>query len=50
MKMRRSSVLRRRSSVVRRRSRLSLSMCQGRLEGATWLLLLLCPHEKMIGF
>jgi hypothetical protein len=35
-----SSVMRRRSSSVVRRRRLSLSVCQGRLKGATWLLLL----------
>jgi hypothetical protein len=49
-----SSVLRRsrvvRSGVVRRSRRLSLSVCQGRLGGATWLLLLLHPHGKRIGF
>jgi hypothetical protein len=38
-----------RSSMVRRR-RLSLHMCRGRLKGATWLLLLLRPHGKRIGF
>jgi hypothetical protein len=36
--------------VLRRRRRLSLSVCRGRLRGATWLLLLLHPHGKMIGF
>jgi hypothetical protein len=30
--------------------RLSLSVCRGRLGGATWLLLLLRPHEKRIEF
>jgi hypothetical protein len=29
---------------------LSLSECRGRLGGATWFLLLLCPHGKRIGF
>jgi hypothetical protein len=52
--VRRSRVVRRtgvvrRCSVVRKR-RLSLSVCRGRLEGATWLLLLLRPHRKRIGF
>jgi hypothetical protein len=42
-----SSVLSRSSNVLRR---LRLSVCQGRLRGATWLLLLLCPHGKRIGF
>jgi hypothetical protein len=56
LRRRRSSTLRRRrsrvvrmSDVVRRR-RLSLSVCWGRLGGATWLLLLLRPHKKRIGF
>jgi hypothetical protein len=49
VRRRRSSGVVRRSSVVRRR-RLSLSVCQGRLGGDTWLLLLLCPHRKRIGF
>jgi hypothetical protein len=51
VRSRRSSVVRR-SKVVRRsvvRS-LSLSICEGRLRGATWLLLLLRPHGKRIGF
>jgi hypothetical protein len=34
----------------RRVSRLSLSMCRGRLGGATWLLLLLRPYGKRIAF
>jgi hypothetical protein len=46
--VRRSRVVRR-SNMVRRRRR-SLSVYQDRLRGATWLLLLLCPHRKMIGF
>jgi hypothetical protein len=50
MRRRQSSVLGRRSSSVVRRRRLSLSVCQGRLIGASWLLLLLHPHEKRIGF
>jgi hypothetical protein len=53
VRRRRSSVVRR-SKVVRRRSvvrrSLSLSICEGRLGGATWLLLLLRPHGKRIGF
>jgi hypothetical protein len=59
MMKRRSSVVRR-SGVVRRqrmygrgpmrRRRLSLSVCRGRLGGATWLLLLLRPHGKRIEF
>jgi hypothetical protein len=32
------------------RRRLSLSVCRGRLRGATWLLLLLRPYGKRIGF
>jgi hypothetical protein len=32
------------------RRRLSWSMCRGKLRGATWLLLLLCPHRKRIEF
>jgi hypothetical protein len=53
--VRRSMVVRRsdmvwRSSMVRRRRRLSLHVCRGRLKGATWLLLLLRPHGKRIGF
>jgi hypothetical protein len=44
-----NSVLRRRNSCMVRRRRLNLSLCQGRLVGATWLLLLLHPHEKRIG-
>jgi hypothetical protein len=43
-----SSVVRR-SRVVRRR-RLGFNVCRGRLGGATWLLHLLHPHGKMIGF
>jgi hypothetical protein len=59
MRRRQSSVLRRRRSrVVRRRRRrssvvrrrLSLSVCPGRLIGAMWLILLLRPHGKRIGF
>jgi hypothetical protein len=60
VRRRRSNVVRRsrvvtRSGVVRRRSvvrrrRLSFSMCRGRLRGATWLILLLRPHGKRIGF
>jgi hypothetical protein len=46
--VRRSGVVRR-CSVVRKR-RLSLSVCRGRLEGATWLLLLMRPHGMRIGF
>jgi hypothetical protein len=42
-----SSVLRRRRSVLRR---LHLSVCRGKLGGATWLLLCLRPHGKRIGF
>jgi hypothetical protein len=41
------------SSVLRRRSalrRLHLSVCRGKLGGATWLLLYLHPHGKRIGF
>jgi hypothetical protein len=41
------------SSVLRRRSvlrRLHLSVCRGKLGGATWLLLCLRPHGKRIGF
>jgi hypothetical protein len=49
LRRRRSRVVRRRSSVVRRR-RLSLSVCPGRLIGAMWLILLLRPHGKRIGF
>jgi hypothetical protein len=33
-----------------RRRRLSLSVCRGRLGGATWLLLLLRPHGKRMEF
>jgi hypothetical protein len=47
--VRRSRVVRR-SNMVRRRRRRSLSVYRDRLRGATWLLLLLCPHGKMIGF
>jgi hypothetical protein len=47
--VRRSGVVRRSSMVVRTR-RLSLSVYRGRLRGATWLLLLFCPHGKRIGF
>jgi hypothetical protein len=42
--------VRRSSSSVVRRRRLSLSVCRGRLVGATWLLLLLCPQRKRIVF
>jgi hypothetical protein len=42
--------VRRSSSSVVRRRRLSLSVCRGRLVGATWLLLLLCLHRKRIVF
>jgi hypothetical protein len=52
---RRSSSVVRRSRVVRRRSvvrrrKLSLSVCRGRLRGATWLLLLLHLHGMRIWF
>jgi hypothetical protein len=50
MRRRRSSSMlrRRRSSSMLRR--LHLTMCRGRLRGVTWLLLLLHPHGKRIGF
>jgi hypothetical protein len=52
--VRRSVMVRRRRMLgrgpMRRRRRLSLSVCQGRLRGATWLLLLLCPNGRRIGF
>jgi hypothetical protein len=50
--MKRSDVMRRRRMYVRRRRvrRLSLSVCRVKLEGATWLLLLLRPHGKRIEF
>jgi hypothetical protein len=47
--VRRSSVVRR-SIVVMRSRKLSLSVCQVRLRGVTWLLILLRPHGKRIGF
>jgi hypothetical protein len=46
--VRRKNMVRR--SMVRRRRRRSLSVCRGRLGGATLLLLLLRPHGKRIGF
>jgi hypothetical protein len=61
--MKRRSWVVRRSGMVRRRRmyergpmrrrrarRLSLTMCCGRLRGATWLQLLLRSHGKRIGF
>jgi hypothetical protein len=45
-----SNVVRRRRSCIVVRRRLHLSVCCGRLRGATWLLLLLHPHGKRIGF
>jgi hypothetical protein len=45
-----SNVVRRRKSCIVVRRRLSLSVCCGRLGGATWLLLLLHPHGKRIAF
>jgi hypothetical protein len=47
--VRRSKVVRRRSSSMVRKRRLSLSVCRGRLGGATWFLLLLRLHGKRIG-
>jgi hypothetical protein len=49
MRRRRSMLRWRRSSVLRRR-RLRLNVSRGRLGGAMWLLLLLRPHGKRIGF
>jgi hypothetical protein len=49
MRRRRSMLRWRRSSVLRRR-RLRLNVSRGRLGGDMWLLLLLRPHGKRIGF
>jgi hypothetical protein len=49
MRRRRSMLRQRRNSVLRRR-RLRLNVSRGRLGGAMWLLLLLRPHGKRIGF
>jgi hypothetical protein len=52
--VRRSGMVRRRRMFgrgpMRRRRRLSLSVYQGRLRGATWLVLLLRPNGRRIGF